>query len=108
MQTKLRKTVKLFGLFLIWGFMHSAAAGPEILSKEMATPEPTLASWYRDNEWNVGAWFSHAFSGTDDDRSLADTFSNPLSPRTDDFNSNVLERPQNNFGLVRTGINFVF
>jgi hypothetical protein len=74
-------------LFLIaFGFITVAYAGPETFSAKEELPAPTTPpTWYRDNEWNISAWFAHAFAGTDDDRnSLADTFSADPGPGTYD------------------------
>jgi hypothetical protein len=78
------KTLTCF--FIALAFINAAYAGPETLSAKEESPAPTTSpTWYRDNEWNVSAWFAHAFSGTNDDRtSLADTFSADPGPGTYD------------------------
>jgi hypothetical protein len=77
---------KLTSLFVAFGFINIAYAGPETFSaKEVSPASTTPPTWYRDNEWNTSAWFAYAFRGTDDDRnSLADTFSANPAPFTYD------------------------
>jgi hypothetical protein len=68
---------KLICLFNALAFINIAYAGSETFSaKELSSAPATSPTWYRDNEWNISAWFAYAFPGTDDDRnSRADTFS---------------------------------
>jgi hypothetical protein len=77
---------KLSRLFIAFGFINVAYAGPETFSgKEVSPASTTPPTWYRDNEWNTSAWFAYAFPRTDDDRSsLADTFSANPGPGTYD------------------------
>ena len=77
---------KLNRLFIAFGFINVAYAGPETFSAKEVSPAPTTPpTWYRDNEWNISAWFAYASPGTDDDRSsLADTFSANPGPGTYD------------------------
>src|ERR1700719_1515680 len=67
-------------------FINVAHAGPEIFSvKDISAPPTAPPAWYRNNEWNISAWFAYAFPGTEDDRnSLADTFSANPGPGTYD------------------------
>ena len=77
---------KLTCFFIALAFIKVAYAGPETFSSKEVAPAPTTPpTWYRDNEWNISAWFAYAFPGTDDDRnSLADTFSANPGPGTYD------------------------
>jgi hypothetical protein len=81
-------TNKLTYFLIALASINIAYAGPEIFSAKEVSPAPTTPpAWYRDNEWNVSAWFAYAFPETDDDRnSLGDTFStNPGSGTYDRF-----------------------
>jgi hypothetical protein len=68
---------KLIYLFNALVFINIAYAGSETFSaKELSSAPATPPTWYRDNEWDISAWFAYAFPGTSDDRnSPADTFS---------------------------------
>jgi hypothetical protein len=77
---------KLTCSFITLAFFHVAYAGPEIYSGKEESPVPTTPpTWYRDNEWDISAFFAHAFAGTGEDRnSLADTLSKDPGPGTYD------------------------
>ena len=77
---------KLTCFFIAFAFIKLAYAGSETFSEKEVSPAPTSPpTWYRDNEWNISAWFAYAFPGTDNDRSsLADTFSADPGPGTYD------------------------
>jgi hypothetical protein len=73
--------------FITLAFIQIAHAGPDIVSaKDVVSPVSTPSpAWYRDTEWNISAWFSYAFPGTDNDRnSLSDTFTANPGPGTYD------------------------
>jgi hypothetical protein len=73
---------KLTRFLIALTFINVAYAGPETFSaKEVVSAPTTPPIWYRDNEWDVSAWFAYAFPETDGDRnSLADTFSANSGP----------------------------
>jgi hypothetical protein len=77
---------KLTCLFNALVLVNIAYAGPETFSaKELSSAPPTPPTWYRDDEWNISAWFAYAFPATEDNRnSLADTFSANPGPGTYD------------------------
>jgi hypothetical protein len=83
MTVQIAATMKKLTLFLAaLGLINVADAGPEPLPTKEDLPVPTSSpSWYRDNEWDISAWFARGFTGTGADRnSLADTFSADRSP----------------------------
>ncbi|MEY2530450.1 MAG: outer membrane protein beta-barrel domain [Verrucomicrobiota bacterium] len=59
----MKKTVfALLGVFALSAFAY---AGPQPLSsndKQVVQSAPSMADWYRDNEWNVGIWGAYAFT----------------------------------------------
>jgi opacity protein-like surface antigen len=68
-------------LALLVGLCVTSFAGPEPMSsgKEMKQVAPApCPEWYSDNEWNLSAWWSYAFAGTDNNR--------PGIEDVDDFN----------------------
>ncbi|MEY2486633.1 MAG: hypothetical protein QOH39_2281 [Verrucomicrobiota bacterium] len=80
---------KLTYFFIALSFIKLAYAGSTTFSDKEVTPASTTPTtsplWYRDNEWNISAWFAYAFPGTDNDRnSLTDTFSAEPGPGTYD------------------------
>src|ERR1700682_3614786 len=77
---------KLSYCFIAFAFINVVDAGSEIFSAKDVSPAPTPPpAWYRDNEWNISAWFGYAFPETDNDRnSLGDSLSVDPGPGTYD------------------------
>src|SRR5436305_1154836 len=69
--------------------------------KEMknTVQQQTCPEWYANTEWNVGIWGTYSFTGTEwrEDRYLG----------VDHAWGGGLDA-KNNFGMVRSGINFAF
>jgi len=96
-------------------FSLLAHGGSETYSGKHIKRVAPLFCPHADNELNVDLWGKYAFTGSEwlDDRYVeADyAWSSQVARHigwASDFGSNFVDRPRNNFSMVRTGVNFAF